>query len=247
MCGTEKGQCSISMKKPMPRLSETAVFRSFMGGSKEEKAFAFATVEDCGGCVWPPRTYTCSFCVREFRSAQALGGHMNVHRRDRARLKHNQDSDQQVSHYPIVEANPSFGSKTGIISDSKNLLEDSRKPEREDNVDDAVEDSAKNLDNCEVRTDLSVGLKSELCQKPATRSSRKRAKRDDDDDDHHHHGASSRLPMMLELVLEPTNSKNNIINNNHHREELDLELRLGAHDDHNLSNNVILRGGKRNI
>ncbi|XP_047337082.1 transcriptional regulator SUPERMAN-like [Impatiens glandulifera] len=36
---------------------------------------------------WPPRCYTCSFCKREFRSAQALGGHMNVHRRDRARLR----------------------------------------------------------------------------------------------------------------------------------------------------------------
>ncbi|XP_021765471.1 zinc finger protein 11-like [Chenopodium quinoa] len=37
---------------------------------------------------WPPRSYTCTFCKREFRSAQALGGHMNVHRRDRARLHH---------------------------------------------------------------------------------------------------------------------------------------------------------------
>lgn len=36
--------------------------------------------------TWPPRSYTCTFCRREFRSAQALGGHMNVHRRDRARL-----------------------------------------------------------------------------------------------------------------------------------------------------------------
>lgn len=36
---------------------------------------------------WPPRSYSCNFCRREFRSAQALGGHMNVHRRDRARLK----------------------------------------------------------------------------------------------------------------------------------------------------------------
>ncbi|XP_076886187.1 transcriptional regulator SUPERMAN-like [Bidens hawaiensis] len=39
------------------------------------------------GFAWPPRSYTCAFCKREFRSAQALGGHMNVHRRDRARLK----------------------------------------------------------------------------------------------------------------------------------------------------------------
>jgi hypothetical protein len=41
----------------------------------------------CGFIAWPPRSYPCSFCKREFRSAQALGGHMNVHRRDRARLR----------------------------------------------------------------------------------------------------------------------------------------------------------------
>lgn len=53
--------------------------------SWEVRAFA----EDTGnvmGTTWPPRSYTCTFCRREFRSAQALGGHMNVHRRDRARL-----------------------------------------------------------------------------------------------------------------------------------------------------------------
>uniref|UniRef100_A0A803PND6 C2H2-type domain-containing protein n=1 Tax=Cannabis sativa TaxID=3483 RepID=A0A803PND6_CANSA len=53
--------------------------------SWEVRAFA----EDTGnvmGTTWPPRSYTCAFCRREFRSAQALGGHMNVHRRDRARL-----------------------------------------------------------------------------------------------------------------------------------------------------------------
>lgn len=55
--------------------------------SWEEKAFADDAAGLLGGCVWPPRSYSCNFCKREFRSAQALGGHMNVHRRDRARLK----------------------------------------------------------------------------------------------------------------------------------------------------------------
>ncbi|KAK9158870.1 hypothetical protein Scep_005444 [Stephania cephalantha] len=55
--------------------------------SWEEQAFAQDSAGVLGGCVWPPRSYSCSFCRREFRSAQALGGHMNVHRRDRARLK----------------------------------------------------------------------------------------------------------------------------------------------------------------
>ncbi|KAL3531786.1 hypothetical protein ACH5RR_005307 [Cinchona calisaya] len=55
--------------------------------SWEEQAFAEDAAGNLGGCIWPPRSYSCSFCGREFKSAQALGGHMNVHRRDRARLK----------------------------------------------------------------------------------------------------------------------------------------------------------------
>ncbi|XP_024388201.1 uncharacterized protein [Physcomitrium patens] len=44
---------------------------------------AFAEDASTSG-QWPPRSYSCSFCHREFRTAQALGGHMNVHRRERA-------------------------------------------------------------------------------------------------------------------------------------------------------------------
>ncbi|KAF3788198.1 putative transcriptional regulator RABBIT EARS [Nymphaea thermarum] len=73
---------------------------SFHGSSWEEQAFA----EDCsgllGGCIWPPRSYSCTFCRREFRSAQALGGHMNVHRRDRARLRRSPSLQNEGSHNP---------------------------------------------------------------------------------------------------------------------------------------------------
>lgn len=55
--------------------------------SWEEQAFAEDARGPLGGFVWPPRSYPCSFCRREFRSAQALGGHMNVHRREKAKLK----------------------------------------------------------------------------------------------------------------------------------------------------------------
>ncbi|KAK9266914.1 hypothetical protein L1049_027173 [Liquidambar formosana] len=64
--------------------------------SWEVRAFA----EDTGnvmGTTWPPRSYTCTFCRREFRSAQALGGHMNVHRRDRARLHQTQPNSNNPS------------------------------------------------------------------------------------------------------------------------------------------------------
>lgn len=33
------------------------------------------------------RSYDCAFCKRGFSNAQALGGHMNLHRKDRAKLK----------------------------------------------------------------------------------------------------------------------------------------------------------------
>lgn len=49
-----------------------------------------------GFSIWPPRSYFCSFCKREFKSAQALGGHMNVHRRDRARLRQQQAQPQRL-------------------------------------------------------------------------------------------------------------------------------------------------------
>ncbi|GAB4830500.1 hypothetical protein Ancab_020211 [Ancistrocladus abbreviatus] len=44
---------------------------------------------------WPPRHYTCSFCRREFKSVVALGGHMNVHRRDRASIQASREEKEQ--------------------------------------------------------------------------------------------------------------------------------------------------------
>jgi len=57
--------------------------------SWEERAFAEDAARLLGGSMWPQRSYSCTFCTRDFKSAQALGGHMNIHRRDRARLKQN--------------------------------------------------------------------------------------------------------------------------------------------------------------
>ncbi|PWA44513.1 Zinc finger, C2H2 [Artemisia annua] len=81
---------------------------SSFGESWEEQAFAedLDAAGPLGGCIWPPRSYTCSFCRREFRSAQALGGHMNVHRRDRARLKQISSPNNSQN---ILEPNTSLG------------------------------------------------------------------------------------------------------------------------------------------
>ncbi|MQL69553.1 hypothetical protein Taro_001837 [Colocasia esculenta] len=74
-------------KPHLPTFASGASAAASYGYSWEEQAFAEDSAGRFGGCVWPPRSYSCSFCRREFKSAQALGGHMNVHRRDRARLK----------------------------------------------------------------------------------------------------------------------------------------------------------------
>ncbi|CAA7033614.1 unnamed protein product [Microthlaspi erraticum] len=50
------------------------------------------------------RSYVCSFCVRGFSNAQALGGHMNIHRRDRAKLRQKLMEDSKDA---VVESDSS--------------------------------------------------------------------------------------------------------------------------------------------
>ncbi|CAA3019631.1 transcriptional regulator SUPERMAN-like [Olea europaea subsp. europaea] len=58
------------------------------------------------GFSWPQRNYECSFCKKEFKSAQALGGHMNFHRRDRAKMRLSSSWDSPNSN-PNTNSNPS--------------------------------------------------------------------------------------------------------------------------------------------
>lgn len=43
------------------------------------------------------KSYACTFCKRGFSNAQALGGHMNIHRRDRARIRQYLEDQNQLS------------------------------------------------------------------------------------------------------------------------------------------------------
>ncbi|KAK8918573.1 putative transcriptional regulator RABBIT EARS [Platanthera zijinensis] len=94
-----------------PRLPAAAIIES---ESWEERAFAEDSSGALGGYIWPPRSYSCSFCLREFRSAQALGGHMNVHRRDRARMRQSsiveeeKDDDEEEANKVMVVRNSSL-------------------------------------------------------------------------------------------------------------------------------------------
>nr|BAB58897.1 lateral shoot inducing factor [Petunia x hybrida]BAD07404.1 C2H2-type zinc finger protein [Petunia x hybrida] len=41
------------------------------------------------------KSYECNFCKRGFSNAQALGGHMNIHRKDKAKLKKQKQHQRQ--------------------------------------------------------------------------------------------------------------------------------------------------------
>lgn len=73
---------------------------------------------------WSVKNYACSFCKRQFRSAQALGGHMNVHRRDRARLRLLPSSlnSECPNHNKFINPNPNFSSLSTPTSSSAKLL-----------------------------------------------------------------------------------------------------------------------------
>ncbi|KAK7245385.1 hypothetical protein RIF29_40225 [Crotalaria pallida] len=75
--------------------------------TNNQEDHSFGIEEHTWGTSWPTaRNYACSFCKREFRSAQALGGHMNVHRRDRARLRSSLSSLVVNSHHHCPKPNP---------------------------------------------------------------------------------------------------------------------------------------------
>lgn len=71
--------------------------------------------EDAAGCfgafTWPPRCYSCSFCRREFKSAQAVGERMNCQRKEKARPK--QSSSEKLDHQYLCTCfhNPSDQSR----------------------------------------------------------------------------------------------------------------------------------------
>ncbi|KAK7336839.1 hypothetical protein VNO77_17389 [Canavalia gladiata] len=81
---------------------------------KTHKGDSFGFEEHKWGTSWPARNYGCSFCKREFKSAQALGGHMNVHRRDRANMRSSLSS--WVSECP--KPNPTHASPSSPSSSS---------------------------------------------------------------------------------------------------------------------------------
>ncbi|KAG2713566.1 hypothetical protein I3760_04G182800 [Carya illinoinensis] len=93
-------------------------------GNKGSNSFRFE--EDRSSCrtSWLAKQhYTCRFCNRQFRSAQALGGHMNVHRRDRAarlRLLPPSVSESQNPNH-VFASSPSSSSAKFLLPTDRRL------------------------------------------------------------------------------------------------------------------------------
>ncbi|XP_073287079.1 uncharacterized protein [Primulina huaijiensis] len=156
------------------------------------------------------KEYKCTFCKRGFSNAQALGGHMNVHRKDRARLKEfscenllsleiNRTTDRGDS--PPTEFNSSTSHKSSSPSES-DTKEHSRLLEKDDDSR-VVEEDRPIRDLPLFSEEPSV---SEVGEKP---------------------GAKNFGKGHVEEELGSSRAVSRV--------EVDLELRLGPEPDHDAS------------
>lgn len=81
------------------------------------------------------RSYECNFCKRGFSNAQALGGHMNIHRKDKAKLKQ-QSSNMEANSSDVQEVNklllPNLNSNI-VLSQSQQQDQQHHAPSRDIN------------------------------------------------------------------------------------------------------------------
>ncbi|KAK1379888.1 transcriptional regulator SUPERMAN-like [Heracleum sosnowskyi] len=115
-----------------------------MDSSRQENVPDPSLIDNAG----TGRSYECNFCKRGFTNAQALGGHMNIHRKEKAKASKLQGdilhrrsfsnpffSDQESSkcsqgnynqqfHFPLP--NPSHSSYAGYQSDSNTVAASSK-------------------------------------------------------------------------------------------------------------------------
>ncbi|XP_047981544.1 transcriptional regulator SUPERMAN-like [Salvia hispanica] len=131
------------------------------------------------GFSWPQRNYSCSFCNKEYKSAQALGGHMNVHRRDRARMRLSPNPNPNPSLSSSSSAMPSTAklSPCNNVAHLAEISSPSPPPPREDELGaTALSSPRQSMEKCKngdvemlefasfsrrndfIRLDLSLGL-----------------------------------------------------------------------------------------
>ncbi|KAH6798414.1 hypothetical protein C2S51_034898 [Perilla frutescens var. frutescens] len=137
------------------------------------------------------RSFRCSFCRRGFSNAQALGGHMNIHRKDRAKLK--EFSDENLLSLDINRA-------VDISPADPATSEEMKKAASSDEKNDDLEDLVATSDHNSVR---SLQLFAEITSVS-----------DGDDDEKHSEKSKMELTgggvdLELRLGHEPHRSKIN--------------------------------------
>ncbi|KAI9078344.1 hypothetical protein K1719_039720 [Acacia pycnantha] len=184
--------------------------------SLEERAFAEDAARILGGYVWPPRSYSCTFCKREFRSAQALGGHMNVHRRDRARLK-----QTQATCLPLHDCN---NNKRSSDSEEVIVANNNGRQQEEDDFAGFISHHHHNNNHYYVETDLSMGLLPSSSSSPDEEAlSCKRPKFSSNNIS----SSSVQLPVFIKPFSSDHAEMEIGVHNKPKMDDLDLELRLG--------------------
>ncbi|KAL5717263.1 hypothetical protein ACHQM5_010302 [Ranunculus cassubicifolius] len=63
----------------------------------------------------PIRSFRCTFCNKGFSNAQALGGHMNIHRRDKAKLKLPAVNKDSITNVPVIIHETELASSEDIL------------------------------------------------------------------------------------------------------------------------------------
>ncbi|XP_030470028.1 transcriptional regulator SUPERMAN-like [Syzygium oleosum] len=144
------------------------------------------------------RSYECTFCKRGFTNAQALGGHMNIHRKDRAKGKQAPSASPTMRkiYDPYVISSNHIGSKSGRVPPDYDLGKD---------------DEAQ-------RNYCHKGLQASAMNPNNYLESLHSLQRGDD----------IILDASLSLRIGPSNMERTCeVKRDENREEVDLELRLG--------------------
>lgn len=117
------------------------IFPPKLNFERESMKMNPSKIEDCeqlalssssqGHELEPVRAYTCSFCKRGFLNAQALGGHMNIHRKDRARLRESSFNSSEENLLQVHEEKSNIALKRPWIFSE---VEDACSPKKRDGI-----------------------------------------------------------------------------------------------------------------
>ncbi|KAI3514594.1 hypothetical protein L1887_13139 [Cichorium endivia] len=103
------------------------------------------------------RSYECMYCKHGFTTAQALGGHMNVHRKDRAKSRSNPSKSNSRLYQPcvITRYSPQEGHTREFMSTSSPIIYDNNH-EKHENPNGLISSTTPSREEMRLRLSLSL-------------------------------------------------------------------------------------------